>query len=67
MGGIIANPLRVSNAGTTVLVVAAGADWTEAGRFRDAKTWHAYVRETCAAYERELSALFKKIVNEKHK
>ena len=35
----------------TALLVCAGADWTEAGRFRDAKSWHDYVRKTQGWYE----------------
>ena len=62
---IMTKPLKSSDRGCSVLVVCAGADWTEAGRFRDAKAWHAYVREAHAARERELAALFKEIVDAK--
>ena len=41
---ILTYPLKAWNHGT-VLCVAAGADWTEAGRFTTAKAWHRYVRE----------------------
>ena len=62
---IMTKPLKSSDRGCSVLVVCAGADWTEAGRFRDAKAWHAYVREAHAARERELAALFKEVVDAK--
>ena len=62
---IMTKPLKSTDRGCSVLVVCAGADWTEAGRFRDAKAWHAYVREAHAARERELAALFKEIVDAK--
>ena len=62
---IMTKPLKSTDSGCSVLVVCAGADWTEAGRFRDAKAWHAYVREAHAARERELAALFKEIVDAK--
>ena len=62
---IMTKPLKSTGRGCSVLVVCAGADWTEAGRFRDAKAWHAYVREAHAARERELAALFKEIVDAK--
>ena len=41
---ILTYPLKACNHGT-VLCVAAGSDWTEAGRFKTAKAWHRYVRE----------------------
>ena len=41
---IMTKPLKASDRGRAVLVVCAGADWTEAGRFRDAESWHKYVR-----------------------
>ncbi len=62
---IMTKPLTWIDRGCSVLTVCAGADWTEAGRFRDAKAWHAYVREAHAARERELAALFKEIVDAK--
>ena len=62
---IMTKPLKSTDRGCSVLVVCAGADWTAAGRFRDAKAWHAYVREAHAARERELAALFKEIVDAK--
>ena len=42
---VMTRPLKAGDAGTAVLVVAAGADWTEAGRFKTAKAWHRHVRE----------------------
>ena len=45
---IMTEPLKMHG---TALVVCAGADWTEAGRFRDAKSWHDYVRKTQGWYE----------------
>ncbi len=62
---IMTKPLKQSLG--TALVVCAGADWTEAGRFRDAKSWHEYVRSTQAEAERSLSELFKRIVDGKLK
>ena len=62
---IMTKPLKSSDRGCSVLAVCAGADWTEAGRFCDAKAWHAYVRETQAAHERTLAELFRKFVNSK--
>ena len=41
---ILTYPLKAFDHGT-VLCVAAGSDWTEAGRFKTAKAWHRYVRE----------------------
>ena len=41
---ILTYPLKAWDYGT-VLCVAAGADWTEAGRFKSAEAWHRYVRE----------------------
>jgi len=51
----------------TALVVCAGADWTEAGRFRDAKSWHDYVRGEQAASELAVSRMFKAMVDSKLK
>ena len=41
---VLTYPLKAWDHGT-VLCIAAGADWTEAGRFKTAKAWHRYVRE----------------------
>ena len=41
---ILTYPLKAWDHGT-VLCIAAGADWTEAGRFKTAKAWHRYVHE----------------------
>ena len=42
---IMTEPLKEYDAESAALVVCAGADWTEAGRFKTAKAWHRYVRE----------------------
>ena len=44
---VMTMPLKREDAGRLVLVAFAGADWTEAGRFRTAEAWHAYVRSVC--------------------
>ena len=44
---VMTMPLKKEDAGRLVLVAFAGADWTEAGRFKTAETWHAYVRSVC--------------------
>jgi hypothetical protein len=49
----------------TALLVRAGADWTEAGRFRDAKSWHDYVRGEQAASEQVVSCIFKAMLDSK--
>lgn len=41
---IMTGPLGKEDAGRGVLAVFAGADWTEAGRFKTAKEWHDMVR-----------------------
>ena len=62
---IMTKPLEASHAGTTVLVVAAGADWTEAGRFRDAKSWHDYVRGEQVTGEQAVARIYKAMVDSK--
>ena len=43
---LITRPLTAKAAGGgPVAVVMAGADWSEAGRFRTADAWHAHVRD----------------------
>ena len=43
---LMTKPLSASDAnGCAVLEVLAGADWTEAGRYRTAAEWHAYVKD----------------------
>ena len=44
---VMTMPLKKEDAGRLVLEAFAGADWTEAGRFKTAETWHAYVRSVC--------------------
>lgn len=61
---IMTEPLKMHG---TALVVCAGADWTEAGRFRDAKSWHDYVRGEQAASELAVSRMFKAMVDSKLK
>ena len=61
---IMTEPLKLHG---TALVVCAGADWTEAGRFRDAKSWHDYVRGEQAASELAVSRMFKAMVDSKLK
>ena len=61
---IMTKPLKLHG---TALVVCAGADWTEAGRFRDAKAWHDYVRGEQAAKEQEVSRMFKSMLDSKFK
>jgi len=61
---IMTEPLKQPG---TALVVCAGADWTEAGRFRDAKAWHDYVRDEQAAKEQAVSRIFKTMLDSKSK
>ena len=61
---IMTEPLKLHG---TALVVCAGADWTEAGRFRDAKSWHDYVRAEQTEKERVASSIFKAMVDSKFK
>ena len=61
---IMTEPLKLHG---TALVVCAGADWTEAGRFRDAKSWHDYVRAEQTEKERLVSSIFKAMVDSKFK
>ena len=61
---IMTEPLKMHG---TALVVCAGADWTEAGRFRDAKSWHDYVRAEQTEKERLVSSIFKTMVDSKLK
>ena len=61
---IMTEPLKMHG---TALVVCAGADWTEVGRFRDAKSWHDYVRGVQAASELAVSRIFKAMVDSKLK
>ena len=61
---IMTEPLKLHG---TALVVCAGADWTEAGRFRDAKSWHDYVRGEQAASDLAVSRMFKAMVDSKLK
>ena len=61
---IMTEPLKLHG---TALVVCAGADWTEAGRFRDAKSWHDYVRAEQTEKERLVSSIFKAMVDSKLK
>lgn len=61
---IMTEPLKMHG---TALVVCAGADWTEAGRFRDAKSWHDYVRAEQTEKERLVSSIFKAKVDSKLK
>ena len=61
---IMTEPLKLHG---TALVVCAGADWTEAGRFRDAKSWHDYVRAAQTEKERVVSGIFKTMVDSKFK
>ncbi len=61
---IMTEPLKLHG---TALVVCAGADWTGAGRFRDAKSWHDYVRAEQAASELAVSRMFKAMVDSKLK
>ena len=49
----------------TALLVCAGADWTEAGRFRDAKSWHDYVRGEQVASEQSVARMFKAMIDSK--
>ena len=43
---LMTKPLASADAnGRAVIVVDAGADWTEAGRYRTAAEWHAYVKD----------------------
>ncbi len=49
----------------TALLVRAGADWTEAGRFRDAKSWHDYVRGEQVASEQSVARMFKAMIDSK--
>ena len=49
----------------TALLVCAGADWTEAGRFRDAKSWHDYVRGEQVASEQAVARIFKAMIDSK--
>lgn len=43
---LMTGPLKASDAiGKPVLTVLAGADWTEAGRFRTADAWHSHVKK----------------------
>ena len=44
---VMTRPLKKEDAGRLVLVAFVGADWTEAGRFKTAEHWHAYVRSVC--------------------
>lgn len=64
---IMTKPLTWIDRGCSVLTVCAGADWTEAGRFRDAKSWHDYVRGEQAASELAVSRIFKAMVDSKLK
>ena len=59
---IMTEPLKLHS---TALVVCAGADWTEAGRFRDAKSWHDYVRKTHGRYESGMTKLTNAILDAK--
>ena len=59
---IMTEPLKMHG---TALVVCAGADWTEAGRFRDAKSWHDYVRKTQGWHESEMTKLASAILDAK--
>ena len=64
---IMTKPLTWIDRGCSVLTVCAGADWTEAGRFRDAKSWHDYVRAEQTEKERLVSSIFKAMVDSKLK
>jgi len=61
---IMTRPLKLHG---TALVVCAGADWTEAGRFRDANAWHKYVRGEQAAKKQAVFRIFKAMVDSKLK
>jgi hypothetical protein len=61
---IMTRPLKLPG---TALVVCAGADWTEAGRFRDANAWHKYVRGEQAAKKQAVFRIFKAMVDSKLK
>ena len=61
---ILTYPLKAWGHGT-VLCVAAGSDWTEAGRFRTAKAWHRYVREDQEKVVEELAKLTKSLTGQK--
>ena len=49
---VMTRPLRVEDAGDSVVTVMAGADWTEAGRFKTAAEWHGYVQGLCGSLGR---------------
>ena len=59
---IMTEPLKQHG---TALLVRAGADWTEAGRFRDAKSWHDYVRGEQVASEQSVARMFKAMIDSK--
>ena len=52
---IMTKPLKSVESGCSVLTVCAGADWSEAGRFRDARAWHDYVRGERESRSRDFS------------
>lgn len=54
---IMTKPLKAEDAGKAILIARAGADWTEAGRFRDAESWHDYVRESHLVFLQEYGEL----------
>ena len=62
---IMTKPLESIDRGCSVLEVCAGADWTEAGRFRDAKSWHDYVRGEQVASEQSVARMFKAMIDSK--
>ena len=64
---IMTKPIEWRQVGGEVLVVLAGADWTEAGRFRDAKSWHDHVRKTHGWYESGMTKLANAILESKSK
>ena len=59
---IMTEPLKQHG---TALLVRAGADWTEAGRFRDAKSWHGHVRGEQVASEQSVARMFKAMIDSK--
>lgn len=48
---VMTRPLCKEDAGKCVVTVMAGADWTEAGRFKTAAEWHGYVQRLHGQFE----------------
>lgn len=63
---VMTAPLKAGHRGPA-LVVCAGADGTECGRFATAAGWHAYVRTQCGGCAAERARIFQILLERKHK